>query len=57
MPDTDPHEEAETETLELGEMVREAELQPLLVIEGELVADTLAQEDGLTDTLGDPLLV
>ena len=38
-------------------MVREAELQPLLVIEGELVADTLAQEDGLTDTLGDPLLV
>ena len=57
MPDTDPHEDAETETLELEEMVREAELQPLLVIEGELVADTLAQEDGLTDTLGDPLLV
>ena len=49
--------EADTETLELGEMVRETELQPLLVREGELVADTLAQDDWLTDTLGDPLLV
>ena len=57
MPDTEPHEDAETETLELGEMVRETELQPLLVNEGELVVETLAQEDGLTDTLGVPLLL
>ena len=57
MPDTEPHEDADTDTLELGEIVRETELQPLLVREGELEADTLAQDDGLTDKLGDPLLV
>jgi hypothetical protein len=38
-------------------MVRDTELQPLLVREGELVADTLEQDDGLTDTLCDPLIV
>ncbi len=43
--------------LELGVMVSETELQPLLVRDGELVADTLAQEDGLTDKLSEPLLV
>ena len=57
MPDTEPQADADTDTLALGEMVGEIELQPLLVREGELVVDTLAQEDGLTDTLGDPLLV
>lgn len=57
MPDTEPQADADTDTLALGEMVGETELQPLLVREGELVVDTLAQEDGLTDTLGDPLLV
>jgi hypothetical protein len=49
--------EADTETLELGEIDPETELQPLLVSEGELVADTLSQDDGLTDALGDPLPV
>ena len=49
--------EADTETLELGESDPETELQPLLVSEGELVADTLAQDGGLTDTLGGPLPV
>ena len=57
VPDTEPQEDADTDTLELGEMVRDTELQPLLVREGELVADTLEQDDGLTDTLCDPLIV
>ena len=57
VPDTEPQEDADTDTLELGVMVRDTVLQPLLVCEGELVADTLAQDDGLTDALGDPLLV
>ena len=38
-------------------MVRETELQPLPEWDGELVADTLAQGDGLTVALGDPLIV
>lgn len=57
MPETELHDVADTETLELGERVPDTELQLLLVREGELVADTLAQEDGLPDTLGEPLLV
>ena len=55
--DPEPQDDADTDTLELGETVSETELQPLLVSEGELVADTLAQDEGLTDTLGDPLPV
>ncbi len=57
MPETEPHDDADTDALELGEMVRDTELQPLMVWEGELVVDTLAQEEGLTDALGEPLLV
>ena len=57
MSETELHDVADTETLELGERVPDTELQLLLVREGELVADTLAQEDGLPDTLGEPLLV
>ena len=57
MPDTEPQAVADTDTLVLGEMVRETELQPLLVREGELVVDALAQDEELAETLGDPLLV
>ena len=57
MPETEPHEDADCDTLELEDIVPDTVLQALIVREGEPVADTLAQDDGLTDALGDPLLV